>query len=299
MRYSVSSATRTVIRRSFPFRGFREFVLLGAIVATPLRLLAGDPISCGCQNTAAAPRNLGPWRLQDSVNFCVCCPSNMDRAAIGRTCEALRLELSDKWLGDEPARSTWRARCYVVVHPSIASYVREVGEAGRATLGSSLIKTDHGRVVSRRIDLRGDAAEPLRAALPHEMTHVVLADAFAGEELPRWADEGMAMQADPPEKLAGHDHDFDAAVSEHRVFHLSQLLSEQDYPAADRRMVFYGESLSIVRYLVARRTAADFVRFLHLTAKLGNDASLKEVYGIQDLAQLEHLWRSQTNLALR
>jgi hypothetical protein len=223
----------------------------------------------------------------------------MDPAAIGRTCESLRTELSKKWLGDLAANSTWTARCYVVVHPSMASYLREVGEAGKSTLGSSLFKTERRRIVSRRIDIRGDVAEPLRAALPHELTHVVLADAFAGEELPRWADEGMAMLADPPDKLAGHARDLDAAVAEHKIFHLGTLLSQNEYPAADGRTVFYGESISVASYLLSRRPAADFVRFLHLAAKSGYDASLRDMYGIQDLGQLERLWRSQADVALR
>jgi hypothetical protein len=181
----------------------------------------------------------------------------------------------------------------------VSSYLREVGAGGERTLGSSLTKTENHRIVSRRIDLRGDVTEPLWAALPHELTHIVIADAFAGEELPRWADEGMAMLADPPEKLAGHFRDFDAAVAEHRVFHLAELLSKQEYPAADGRIVFYGESVSVVSYLVARRTPAEFVRFLHLAVKSGSEVSLKNVYGIQGLAQLERLWRSHGDLALR
>jgi hypothetical protein len=244
-------------------------------------------------------RAAGAWRLESSDNFCICCPSNMDPAAIGRTCESLRTELSKKWLVGGTASPSWSARCYVVVHPSMASYLREVGDAGKSTLGSSLIKTEQGRVVSRRIDIRGDVAEPLRAALPHEMTHVVLADAFAGEELPRWADEGMAMLADPRDKLAGHAHDLDAAVAEHKILHLGELLTKHDYPAAEGRQVFYGESISVVSYLVSRHPPADFVTFLHLAAKSGYDASLRDVYGIQGLAQLERLWRSQTDVALR
>ncbi len=166
-------------------------------------------------------------------------------------------------------------------------------------MGSSLIKTDKGHVVSRRIDLRGDVAEPLRAALPHELTHVVLADAFPGDELPRWADEGMAMLADPPEKRAGHERDLTAAITDRKVFRIGELLTKQEYPTAEGRTIFYGESISVVSYFLSRRPPADFVRFMHLAAKQGYDQSLREVYGIQDLAQLEHLWRSQTDLAVQ
>jgi hypothetical protein len=223
----------------------------------------------------------------------------VDPAAIGRACESLRTQLTRKWLGDIPAANWASARCYVVIHPSMASYLREVGSAGSGTLGSSLTKTENRQIVSRRIDLRGDVADPLTAALPHELTHVILADAFAGEELPRWADEGMAMLADPPAKLAGHYRDFDAAVAEHRLFHLAELFSKQEYPNADGRTVFYGESVSLVSYLVSRRSPADFVRFLHLSLKSDCDASFRAIYGIDGLAQLERLWRSQADLALR
>ncbi len=243
-------------------------------------------------------RNCGAWTLFDTTNFCICCPAGTDPTAIGRTCEWLRADLTRKWLG-AVATPPWKARCYVVVHPSLASYLREVGKGGQGTLGSSLTKTERRQIVSRRIDLRGDVAEPLRAALPHELTHVIIADAFPGDELPRWADEGMAMQADPPDKLAAHARDFDAAIAGHRLFHLGELLAKSDYPAADGRTAFYGESVSLVSYLVSRRPAADFVRFLHLATQSGYDASLRDVYGIQGLAQLERLWRSQTDVALR
>jgi hypothetical protein len=277
-----------------------RIVLATALIGAPSRLFAGDAnaASCGLQTVATA-RIQGPWRLQDTANFCVCCPSNMDPATIGRTCESLRAELSKKWLGDDPARPTWKARWYVVVHPSLSSYVREVGEAGRGTLGSSLIKTDHGRVVSRRIDLRGDVAEPLRAALPHEMTHVVLADAFPSDELPRWADEGMAMQADPPEKLAGHARDLEAAVASGTAFRVPELLVKDAYPMGERRAVFYAQSASLVTYLAARQQPSQFVEFAHRAASEGYDAALRDTYGIHDVGQLERFWRLQTALALR
>jgi hypothetical protein len=267
-------------------------------MGAPWRLFAGDAPAAKCETTATA-RSQGPWRLQETVNFCICCPSNVDPATIGRTCESLRAELGKKWLGDDPARPTWKARCYVVVHPSLASYVREVGEAGRGTLGSSLIKTDHGQVVSRRIDLRGDVAEPLRAALPHEMTHVVLADAFPSDELPRWADEGMAMQADPPDKLAGHARDLDAAVARGTAFRVPELLVRDAYPMGDRRAVFYAQSASLVSYLAARGHPSQFVEFAHRAANKGYDAALRDTYGIHDVGQLEQFWRTRSALALK
>jgi hypothetical protein len=181
----------------------------------------------------------------------------------------------------------------------MASYLREVGGGGKNTLGSSLTKTESRRIVSRRIDLRGDVSDPLAAALPHELTHVILADAFAGEELPRWADEGMAMQADPPSKLAGHNRDLDAAIAAQRVFHVGELFAKQEYPTADGRTVFYGESASLVSFLVARRPPSEFVRFIRQSNTSGYSAALRDVYGIESVASLERQWRSLVDLALK
>ena len=193
----------------------------------------------------------------------------------------------------------WALRCYVVVHPTTESYLREVGTGGQNTLGSSLIKTDKRQIVARRIDIRGNVADPLHAALPHEMTHVILADAFAGEELPRRADEGIAMLADPPEKLAGHSRDLNAAIAQHREFRIGELLLKADYPAGEQRAAFYGESASLVAFLAARREPAALIGFIHRAADKGTDLALREVYGIHDAGQLERLWRSQTDVATR
>ena len=59
---------------------------------------------------------------------------------------------------------------------------------------------DQGRTVLRRIDVRADASDWSNAALPHELTHVVLGERFGGHALPRWADEGIAMLSESREK---------------------------------------------------------------------------------------------------
>ena len=48
-----------------------------------------------------------------------------------------------------------------------------------------------------RTNLRADHPQVLTAILPHEVTHVVLADLFTTQQIPRWADEGMAVLAEP------------------------------------------------------------------------------------------------------
>ena len=131
------------------------------------------------------------------------------------------------------------------------------------------------------------------------MTHVLMADAFAGKELPRWADEGMAMQADLPDKLARHSRDLNEAIQRRQDFHVGELLTEPNYPTGNGRAVFYGESASLVGFLTSRRPAADFVAFVRRADDEGYDAALHEMYGIKDVGQLEDLWKSHAEVAMR
>ncbi len=269
---------------------------------TSSRLFGQSHLAVQCKpqpEAQASSSGDSPWRLASTDNFCVCCPPGMDPLAIGRRCESLRADLTRKLVGDSCAPTRWTAKCYLVLHPSTDSYLREVGAAGGRTLGSSLTRAEKGRIVSRRIDLRGDVADPLAAALPHELTHVILADEFAAESLPRWADEGLAMQADPLDKLAGHSHDFDRALAEHRALRLAELLANDNYPTGEQRSAFYGESVSLVSFLMGQKKPAEFIHFIHRANEAGYDAALREVYKIRDVGQLERTWLVKAAVASR
>ena len=72
-------------------------------------------------------------------------------------------------------------------------------------------------------------------ALPHELTHLILADRFSPRQVPRWSDEGMAVLADPAEKQRLHLRDLRQALADARVPELAR-------PTLDP-----GESLAEVR----------------------------------------------------
>jgi hypothetical protein len=108
----------------------------------------------------------------------------------------------------------------------------------------------------------------------------------------------MAMQADPPTKLAGHNRDLESAIAAERVFHVGELFVTAEYPSADGRTIFYAESASLVSFLVVQRAPTDFVQFMHIANKRGYDFALSEVYGIDSVARLERLWRSKGELVL-
>ncbi|MGH7140088.1 MAG: peptidase MA family metallohydrolase [Pirellulales bacterium] len=213
---------------------------------------------------------------------------------IGDSFETLRSLLSRTWLG-ERVLADWSPKCDVVVHPTVASYTRAVGQDQFATLGSSRVDTMGGRITLRRLDIRADQTGWFAAAVPHELTHVIMADEFRAGQLPAWADEGMAVLADTPAKQALHLRDFNTGRRSGSTLRLVSFVGASGYPSPENIPVFYGQSVSLVKYLVERRSPADFVRFLHRVDEVGCDTALAEVYGFCGVADLERQWRTATS----
>jgi hypothetical protein len=246
--------------------------------------LAGGP-----ELKTPATHVLGTHGRAESENFTVISRSaEHDAREAAQLCEQLRGQLRRQWCG-EALGGPWTPKCELVIHGGRPDYLAAVGSGAARTFGSSLL--DFGRdqqVSKRRIDLRGDSSAGM-AALPHEMTHVVLAD-LIGRQPPRWADEGMALLADAPEKRRLHERDLAVALSAGRTFRLAELLTLETYPHPSRVPAFYGQSASLTALLAARDTPARFVEFLRYSHEHGYDAALKHVYAIESVGQLERLW---------
>ena len=186
----------------------------------------------------------------------------------------------------------WSPKCEIVIHPGRQSYLAAVGAGGAQTFASSWI--DPGRdkhVAARKIDMRGDG-QLGKAALPHEITHVILADLLNGAQPPRWADEGLAILADSPEKQRLHERDLADGLRRRLAFSSVELVTVDTYPHPSRVPAFYGQSASLTAFLVTRDTPARFVEFLRASREHGYDEALRKIYAIQGLGELDRLWQA-------
>ena len=219
-----------------------------------------------------------------------------DAREVAAHCEAWRSKLQKYWCASE--QPAWSPKCEVVVHASGASYLAAVGAGASRTFGSSMIKFGKDKlgqqkqVARRLIDFRGDSAYGL-AAVPHEMTHVVIADLLEGRQPPRWADEGMAILADSHEKQMLHERDLTQGLVARSAFRVQELLTLDAYPHASRIPAFYGQSASITACLAKRDDPAKFVEFLRRSLDSGYDQALRDVYHLDNIAQLERHWHAQ------
>jgi len=233
----------------------------------------------------------GSARQAVSPNFQIDCRSKgHDARQVALLGERWRDRLLETWRPqDEPIR--WKVSCQIIVHPSRHSYVTALGRGSQNSLGSSWLEFEKEQVSKRQIDLLPDHSGEL-CAMAHELTHVLVADYFGGKQLPRWADEGMAILADSEEKRRLHQRDLTLALSQRKAFHSAELLAVTDYPDATRIPAFYGQSASMVAFLCRRDKPAKFLEFVQLATKNGHETSLREVYGLSGHAELEQLWRS-------
>jgi len=246
------------------------------------------PTDSATQQVHVVMSRRGAWQLAETENFQACSlHSAEEAAATAIACERLRKEVADL-CGLTPA--VWSPRCQIVLHLNDASYLAEVGASGAKTVASALTRRREGRIQLRKIDVRGNAPDHLNNALPHELCHILLADHF--QEVPLWCDEGLALLLDPLQKQSAHAQDLDAAAMRGALISLEQLLDLRQYPAADQWAAFYGQSASVVRCLLQRGTPQQLLAFAERQRSAGVNVALREVYGINGVAELQRHWHA-------
>lgn len=205
--------------------------------------------------------------------------------------ERVRSDAFEQLLGEDAPRP-WLERCAIHVHATPDSFANAVGVHPDHARGATSLEFSGTRVVSRRIDVMGDGAEVVPDALAHELVHVVLADHFVHTAPPRWADEGLALLFDASDKQQRHEADFRSAQRNGQALSTAELLAEEEYPDSPRRQrVFYGQSAALVRWLINRRDAATFIRFVDDMESSGVAPALKRHYDLDSVALLDSAWK--------
>ncbi len=177
------------------------------------------------------------------------------------TCERLGAQSKASWLKGMPS-SAWVPQCEIVVHGNSTDYIACLGPRSAQTSGCTTIRLDQGRVVLRRIDLCADALDWKTDSLPHELTHVVLADRFSTRRISPWADEGIAMLAETAAKRNRRLAALREVVgSGARPSTVRALMDVTAFPEPALRTAFYGQSVALVSLLLEWGTPAAASRF--------------------------------------
>ncbi len=266
------------------------------------RIAASPNAPPNVQTTSARIKHLGRnkegWQVAESANFLIFHQQNSDFAEqVAQVAERSRLEQQRKWFGNDGV--AWTPKCELILHPNGASYT-ELTKIPASSPGHSRIESDTTgkQIIGRRMDLRLDNANVIDAVLPHETTHVVLAGQFGQFEVPRWADEGVAVLAEPRDQIELHRRNLLKAREEGTLFPLRDLMTLKNYPAPRLISVFYAQSVSLVEYLASLKGPTVFTAFLRDGMSQDYDSALQRHFGMT-FPQLEQAWQQQALAADR
>ena len=256
--------------------------------------IAHEPVTS--EETPAVPLRCftsGGWQVAATDNFRMHHRGELSRVDLQRLARHLEVKRSatgSKWLGSDFA-STWSVECDVFLHSSDVQYEQH-SRMPAETIGYARLKVGRGKVWSRRLDLRwqSDPVQTFEVA-SHELTHIVLADRFCWYQIPRWADEGIAIASEEgvrPERLAGVLRE---AVQTGRLFSLQELLAARVYPQ-DRQMadLFYAQSASLVRYLAETYGHEQVIELADSASRHGMKSTIAEISTLRSTAELEQVW---------
>ena len=230
----------------------------------------------------------GTWQTFDTPNFRIIHADETLARKVANRAEAARADLVQRWSG-HPARGAWTPRCDLYLYPTASQFSVETGQPEESP-GFSTAELSGGRVSMRLIRLRGDHPRMVDAVLPHEITHVVLAELFPIRQIPRWADEGMAVLSEPGNEQNLRAADLHGPLTANGVFKLIDLMTT-DYPADPYRALFYAQSISVTRFLVQLGTPTQFVTFVGDSQTLGIEPALRKHYQIESYTELDQQWR--------
>jgi RNA polymerase sigma factor (sigma-70 family) len=218
------------------------------------------------------PADPGTYRTK---NFKVKAPTARVARLVAEAAERQRKLLAQAWLGRElPA---WEEPFPVEVKITTEA-------PGHST---SFAFAPDRTILRRDMRLEGSLDFLLANALPHEVTHAVLADEFQWP-LPRWADEGAATQAEDAQEQERMERQLREVFKKKRAIPLRQLFELLDYPRDLR--AFYAQSHSVTRFLVEARGRQTFVNFVRLALGDGWDRAAREYYKYESVEELEEKW---------
>lgn len=194
---------------------------------------------------------------------------------------------------------SWALRFPIVVYTTEDDYSQHGGPGGSAgatmrhiTGKTEAILIHHLKPKGAR---QGGGREvwkyAIESILPHELTHAVINEFFAGRPTPKWMHEAVAGRFEQT-----RDHYGDAARQARRAasgefFRMRDLFDQKGYPDPERVSLFYEQSAAVVLYLFEAGPEAMHVFLTELAEDNGHDAACAAALGIPEENAVEEFER--------
>ncbi len=270
-------------------------LILCSFVSSRIELRADD-LACGCRNGVCGcvrRTEVTGWKVIESRSFRI---HHVGSSAVAERlaplCERTRQSLRERWLSDMKP-TDWSPKCDLFLYPSGAEFQR-LTRFPADTWGFADLEIGDKKVWLRRLHLRTDDAQRIDKLLVHELTHVVLADYFAEHQIPRWADEGIAVMSEPIERRNELRRWLTQEAEQGRLFSFRELATQRHVPR-DKRLgdLFYAQSSALIDFLLTERrlSESEVLRFVSESESRGLNESLTRWFPDVSVAVLESDWR--------
>lgn len=187
---------------------------------------------------------------------------------------------------------TWDQRVQIYLYPDKKSFMEETGQPEWSTG----VSASHQPGVTQRVIASFKQSQDFfEGLLPHEVSHLVLHD-FVGDtrNLPLWFDEGIA-QYQEAKKSEMADRMMRSYIAQGQYVHIADLMiwnvrEEKDQTKVN---VFYGESVSLVNFLIKRYGSFVFSGFCrNIRDGIPFEMALQKAYTNQlnSLQDMEDKW---------
>ncbi len=262
--------------------------LLPPVEAAEHRCPQGQSVCCCFRDL----RHAG-WKALESRRFRIHFSGDREAAvALVTVCEETCEELRDRWIAGP--HSDWSCKCDVYLYPDARSFERGA-RAPAEIWGVTDLEIGNGNVWLRRLHLRTDHREKLRAVLTHELTHVVLAEHFCRKPIPKWADEGIAVYSEPPERRERLRTFLRDEASQKRLLPLKQVAAMREGPQNERESeLFYGQSGSVIEFLVQEHQFSEMqvLEFVGACNDHGWESAIRKTLPGTTASHFESNWKT-------
>ena len=180
-----------------------------------------------------------------------------------------------------------RTRIRITAYPTQQEYLDASGMASWSG-GAHKVKA-RGDMSEHEIFCYQDQARLLTGILTHEIAHALLAHRVNYESIPLWANEGYAVHTEPRHLHSHYMKILKKEKGRRTLVPLRKLLGRQDYPENDVSL-YYGQSFSVVSFLIEEKGVQTFVRFLLSLNGDNLSAMLERHYKLAGLDALENRW---------
>jgi hypothetical protein len=207
-------------------------------------------------------------------------------------CERCCHRLQERWLPRVSA--DWTPKCDVYLYPTGREFERLTHVTADAW-GFTDLAVGDGRVWERKLHVRTDDKDRLERVLVHELTHVVLADRFTTRPIPRWADEGIAVLSEPPERQQTQLIWLAEEAGQRRHYSLRDLTGQRFVPQDQRQgELFYAQSGALVDFLLTEQELSEvsLLKFVEDCERRGWDAAVSKWFAPTTPAGIEAAWRA-------